>query len=40
MFEQMAGVQMRHVPYKGSSPAVSDLLGKRAAVPQLIAGRM
>lgn len=26
-FESMAGVQLLHVPYKGSGPAVSDLLG-------------
>jgi tripartite-type tricarboxylate transporter receptor subunit TctC len=32
MFEQMAGVQMRHVPYKGSSPAVSDLLGGQTSM--------
>jgi tripartite-type tricarboxylate transporter receptor subunit TctC len=27
LFASMAGVQMVHVPYKGASPAVSDLLG-------------
>jgi tripartite-type tricarboxylate transporter receptor subunit TctC len=32
MFEQMAGVQMRHVPYKGSAPAVSDLLGGQTSM--------
>ena len=26
LFKQMAGVQMTHVPYKGSAPAVADLL--------------
>jgi tripartite-type tricarboxylate transporter receptor subunit TctC len=27
LFKSMAGVQMVHVPYKGSAPAVTDLLG-------------
>ena len=27
LFKQMTGVQMTHIPYKGSSPAVSDLIG-------------
>ncbi len=27
LFKVMAGVQMAHVPYKGSAPAVQDLLG-------------
>ena len=27
LFKQMAGVDMQHVPYRGSAPAVSDLLG-------------
>src|SRR6202000_1747172 len=26
-FKSMAGVQITHVPYKGTSPAVTDLLG-------------
>ena len=32
MFQQMAGVEMQHIPYKGSSPAVTDLLGGQIAV--------
>ena len=27
MFKQMAGINLTHVPYKGTGPAVSDLLG-------------
>ena len=27
MFKNAAGVELRHVPYKGSAPAVTDLLG-------------
>lgn len=32
MFQHMAGVKMQHVPYRGSSPAVTDLLGGQIAV--------
>jgi tripartite-type tricarboxylate transporter receptor subunit TctC len=32
LFESLAKVQMTHVPYKGSAPAVSDLLGGQIAV--------
>jgi tripartite-type tricarboxylate transporter receptor subunit TctC len=32
MLEQMAGVQLVHVPYKGSAPALIDLLGGRVQV--------
>jgi len=27
MFQQMAGVQLLHVPYKGTAPALTDLMG-------------
>jgi tripartite-type tricarboxylate transporter receptor subunit TctC len=27
LFASMAGVQLQHIPYKGTSPAVTDLLG-------------
>lgn len=27
MFQQMAGIEMLHVPYKGAAPAVTELLG-------------
>ncbi len=32
MFSQLAGVEMQHVPYKGSAPALSDLLGGQTAI--------
>jgi tripartite-type tricarboxylate transporter receptor subunit TctC len=32
LFDQMAGTQMLHVPYKGSGPALVDLLGGRVQV--------
>lgn len=32
MFQQMAGVDMQHIPYKGSAPALSDLLGGQTAI--------
>lgn len=32
MFDQMAGVHMNHVPYRGDSPAVEDVLGGRVPV--------
>jgi len=32
LFKSMAKVEMQHVPYKGSAPAVSDLLGGQIAI--------
>src|SRR6185295_18030600 len=32
MFKMMAGVQMVHVPYRGSTPALSDLLGGQVQI--------
>jgi tripartite-type tricarboxylate transporter receptor subunit TctC len=32
LFKQMAGVEMQHVPYRGSAPAVADLLGGQTAI--------
>ena len=29
MLEQQAGIQMTHVPYKGTGPALQDLLGEQ-----------
>ena len=47
LFKSMAGVDMVHVPYKGSAPAVSDLLGGQvqvmfdsSVVPQVKAGKL
>jgi len=48
MFRQLAGVPVVHVPYKGSGPAVIDLLGGQldfmfvdtAVLPQVQAGRL
>jgi tripartite-type tricarboxylate transporter receptor subunit TctC len=41
MFTSMAGVEMNHIPYKGSAQAVTDLLGGQvsAAMPGLAAMR-
>jgi len=32
LFKSMAGIDMVHVPYKGSAPAVTDLLGNQIAI--------
>ena len=49
MFKQLAGVDLVHVPYKGTGPAVSDLLSGQvafmsveilAALPQVRAGKL
>lgn len=49
MLFHMTGIQMLHVPYKGSSPAMTDLIGGQipftvdtvaAAVPQVKAGKV
>ncbi|MDG6754551.1 tripartite tricarboxylate transporter substrate-binding protein, partial [Staphylococcus aureus] len=49
LFNAMAGVRMTHVPYKGSAPAMTDLIGGKipfsidtvaAALPQVRAGKV
>lgn len=49
LFELMADIRMTHIPYKGTGPALSDLIGGQiqlmigampAAVPQVKAGRL
>jgi tripartite-type tricarboxylate transporter receptor subunit TctC len=49
LFNQRAGIDMVHVPYKGGAPALQDLLGERVAsyfaapptaLPQVEAGRL
>jgi tripartite-type tricarboxylate transporter receptor subunit TctC len=32
MFNQMAGIDMQHIPYKGSAPALTDLLAGQTAL--------
>lgn len=49
MFQQMAGIRLTHVPYKGTGPALTDLLGGQvdlmisvavASVPLVKAGKL
>ena len=49
LFEKLADVQMRHVPYRGASPALADLLGGQVdlmfdtiaqSIPQIKAGKL
>ncbi|MGV6873446.1 Bug family tripartite tricarboxylate transporter substrate binding protein [Pseudochelatococcus sp. B33] len=49
MLKSAAGVDIRHIPYKGASPVLTDLLGGRidaafltlpAAIPQIEAGKI
>jgi tripartite-type tricarboxylate transporter receptor subunit TctC len=49
LFKTMSGVQMTHVPYKGSAPALADLIGGQvqlmfdnlpSALPQIKAGKL
>src|SRR4029434_2029972 len=49
LFKVMAGVKMTHVPYKGSAPALQDLLGGQVqlmfdnlppSLPQIKAGKL
>ncbi|THJ34314.1 tripartite tricarboxylate transporter substrate binding protein [Lampropedia aestuarii] len=32
LFKQMADIDMQHIPYRGSAPAVADLLGNQVAI--------
>jgi tripartite-type tricarboxylate transporter receptor subunit TctC len=49
LFQQMAGVRLTHVPYKGEAPAITDLIGGQmslmfsnvvAVLPQVQSGRL
>ncbi|WP_249293009.1 tripartite tricarboxylate transporter substrate-binding protein, partial [Achromobacter ruhlandii] len=35
LFQQVAGVQLNHIPYAGASPAINDVVGGRAPHPRL-----
>src|SRR5690606_33748408 len=32
LFNQMAGLKMTHIPYKGTAPSITDLVGGRVAL--------
>ena len=32
MFTRMAGIQLRHIPYKGVTPALTDVLGNQVSI--------
>jgi tripartite-type tricarboxylate transporter receptor subunit TctC len=32
MFNQLAGIKMTHIPYKGTAPSITDLVGGRVAM--------
>lgn len=49
LFKRLAGVELTHVPYKGTGPALADLIGGQVqmmfsnippAVPHIVAGRL
>ena len=49
LFEQVAGVKLQHVPYKGAGPALTDLIGGQVqlffpvpinAIPHITSGRL
>jgi tripartite-type tricarboxylate transporter receptor subunit TctC len=49
LFKQQAGVDLRHIPYKGSAPSITDLIGGRVmltmdslvqSLPHIKAGRL
>lgn len=40
MFKSAAGIQMTHIPYKGSAPAVADLLAGQVQASMLVPGNV
>src|SRR4029079_635557 len=48
LFNMMAGIQMLHIPYKGTAPAIADIMGGHAeltfsdpsVLPQVKSGRL